>query len=372
MNVKRISWWPVLCAVPCVWCSIAAAAPPWERLLVLNRVEADPNKEYKLTETDGPWMITACSFSGDGAAEQARLLAYELRKRYKLPAYTHRVKFDLGNTYGRGINRFGDPIKMRYRRGPEHEEVAVLVGNYPAVDHPDAQQTLRKLKYTRPKCLEIKEGQSTNQTLAGWRWNQKKFQELIGSDNKEKGPMGHAFVTTNPLLPKDYYAPKGVDKLVLKMNKGVKYSLLDCPGKYTVQVACFKGNVIIKQDEIQAIENGKQIKSKLAEAAVKAHKLAEALRIKGWEAYEFHDRYTSIVTVGSFDSVGTPRADGKTEINPRVHAVMQTFGANQATLPGQPAGATSVKSLVGIPFDVQPIPVQVPKRSISREISRRW
>ena len=54
--------------------------------------------------------------------------------------------------------------------------------------------------------------------------------------------MGHAFITTNPLLPADYYAPrKGIDELVLRMNKGVTHSLLDCPGKYTVQVAHFMG-----------------------------------------------------------------------------------------------------------------------------------
>jgi hypothetical protein len=33
------------------------------------------------------------------------------------------------------------------------------------------------------------------------------------------------------------------------------------------------------------------------------------------------------------------------------------------------SGIASPKSLVGIPFDIQPIPVEVPKRSISREIA---
>ena len=68
------------------------------------------------------------------------------------------------------------------------------------------------------------------------------------------------------------------------------YSLLDCPGKYTVQVATFKGKVIIQQNEIRAIEDGKPMESELAEAAQKADKLARALRMKGYEAYQFHDR----------------------------------------------------------------------------------
>ena len=114
----------------------------------------------------------------------------------------------------------------------------------------------------------------------------------------------------------------------------------------------------------------KEPKSKLAEAAEKAHTLTEALRLKGYEAYEFHDRYQSIVTVGSFNSAGTPRADGKIEINPAIHRIMQQFGAT-AALPGQPPGAMKVTSLLGISFDIQPIPVEVPKRSISRELARR-
>jgi len=369
MNGKWMSRTLVLGAILAVWCSPSGAAPPWERLLTFNRPEADPDRQYKLTEDNGPWMIMACSFSGEGAEEQAQRLAYELRKRYKLPTYAHRMRFDFGETYGRGIDQFGAPLRMQYRRGSELQEVAVLVGNYASVDDPNAQRTLQKLKHTTPKCLDVEESQVTHQSLAGWRWNQKKFQELIGSEKRKKGPMGHAFITTNPLIPKEHFAAKGLDKMVLDMNKGVKHSLLDCPGKYTVQVATFKGSVFIEQDEIQAIENGKPVKSKLAEAALKAHKLTEALRINGWEAYEFHDRYASIVTVGSFDSVGAPRADGRTEINPKIHAIMRTFGAQQATIPGKQGAVPTVKSFVGIPFDIQPIPVLAPKRSISREMA---
>jgi len=350
--------------------STVEAAPPWLELLTADRVAADPNDNYKVGKDNGPWMIMATSFSGEGAQQQARTLAYELRKRYKLPAYTHRITFDFNDAAGRGIDEFGAPVRMRYQRGSEIEEIAVLVGNYPAVDAPDAQRVLQKLKHTWPECLDVEDGEATHQTLAGWRWNQKQLQRLIGSENKQKGPMGHAFITTNPLLPKDYYSPNGLDELVLEMNKDVEHSLLDCPGKYSVQVATFRGRVVIDQSEIQAIEGGKQFESELAKAAMQAHKLTEALRLKGWEAYEFHDRYASIVTVGAFDNVGSPRRDGKIEINPQIHRIMQTFGAEQTTLPGQTAASTKVKSVVGIPLDVQPIPVEVPKRAISRELAR--
>ena len=75
----------------------AAAAPPWRNLVTFNRVDADPEKAYPLTEKNGPWMIMAVTFSGEGAAEDAQALVYELRKRYKLPAYTHEMTFDFSS-----------------------------------------------------------------------------------------------------------------------------------------------------------------------------------------------------------------------------------------------------------------------------------
>ncbi len=245
-----------------------------------------------------------------------------------------------------------------------------MVGDYSTVDDAEAQKVLKKLKYTVPQCLDVKTNKGTYQTLAAYR----SLQAMVGSSNKEKGPMAHAFITTNPLLPKDYFVPGGLDPLVIEMNKNVPHSLLDCQGKYSVQVATFKGQVIIKQNEIEEIEKGeKQFNGDLTEAAMKAHQLTEALRMKGYEAYEFHDRNASIVTVGSFDSVGMPRADGKIEINPKIHKIMQTFGAQPLDLTAQLPKDTipmSCKTLAGINFDIQPIPIMVPKKSISAALSR--
>lgn len=347
------------------WLGAAMAAGPWDKLLTPNRVDADPNKSYRLTEQNGPWMIMACSFSGQEARQQAKQLVLELRKRYKLPAYVYEKRFDLGKEIqGRGLDEFGRPKKMKYQRGDsEIEEVAVLVGDYPAVDDPEAQETLRKLKYLQPECLALQEGKRTSQSLAGLRWIQK---AVLPDDNpkKKKGPMGHAFVTTNPLLPADYYVPKGLDPLVIKANEGVEHSLLDCPGKYTVQVATFTGRVVLDQKEIAAIEQGKQMESQLAKAAYMAHKLTEALRMKGYEAYEFHDRYASIVTVGSFDSVGQEGPNGVIDLDPRIKAIIDQFKAETSA-----NGVIHAKALVGIPFDPQPIPVHVPKRSVSAALS---
>ena len=271
--------------------------------------------------------------------------------------------------------KYKDSKDKEKARHPELTEVAVLVGDYQSAEDAEAQKTLQKIRYATPECLDIKDGRPTHQTLTGWRMIQQQVAEAMGTEKKKKGPMGHAFITTNPLLPADYFVPKsGIDPLVLQMNKNAEFSLLDCPGKYTVQVATFKGQVIIKQDEIKEIEDGnREMKSELADAADKANHLAKALRMKGYEAYEFHDRFASIVTVGSFNSVGTPRAGRKNRDqsgNPQDH---EDVWGQSVTLPGQATPVTPLKSLVGIPFDIQPIPVQVPKRSISTALrARTW
>lgn len=344
----------------------ASATPPWLSLLTRDPVEASPDKDYRLTEENGPWTILACTFSGDAAEEQARELVLELRSRYKLPAYVHRMHFDLEQPQARGVDQYGSPVQMLYRRGDTIDEIAVLVGDYPAVDDSNAQRTLRRLKQFEPDCLQIDGSRPTARNLAGWR----ALASQINLDRDAAGPLNKAFVTTNPLLPKEYFAPSGVDAEVLDWNTNIKHSLLDCPGRYTVQVATFKGKTLIKQDEIEAVERGdRPLRSGLADAADKANRLCLALRMKGYQAYQFHDRYASIVTVGSFQSVGSQRPDGKVEINPKVHELMQKFAAQPANIPGQPPGAMTLKTIVGIPLDIQPLPVEVPKRSISAAIN---
>lgn len=108
--------------------------------------------------------------------------------------------------------------------------------------------------------------------------------------------------------------------------------------------------------------------SKLAEAADKAHRLVVALREKGVEAYEFHDRFESIVTVGSFASVGDPRPDGRVEINPQMHAIIETYRAQRRPL-GTVEGLEP-KMLDGVPFDVQPRPIKVPQLAVGKSYTQ--
>lgn len=351
--------------------SLSSAAPPLAMLLPFKRVEADPSKRYQLTEEDGPWMILASSFAGEEAQHQADQLVLELRRRYKLPAYVHRRQYDFTEpVVGRGLNRRGTaPKKMRYMRAARFEQIAVLVGHFESVDDPELDKTLEKIKFARPACLDVSRQKASNQLLAGLREIQRRLSP--DDDQRAKGPMGSAFVTRNPLLPDEYFAPKGLDPVVEEMNRGVKHSLLDSSGHYTVRVATFRGDTTMDLRTIERLEDQKVTTSKLEEAAVKAHELTMSLRRRGIKAFEFHDRHESIVTVGSFDALGETMPDGSVNLDPAILQLIEQYGANRKPLPGQPAAGLTPKTLDGISFDIQPWPVQVPKRSAANAFMGR-
>jgi len=343
-------------------------------LQLFKRLESDPNKDYTLTDSQGPWLILCSTFLGDEGEKQAKELVLELRRDFKLPAYTHRMEWDFDDKLiGRGVDMYGRPKQMKHANYQQREETAVLVGDFPTIDDPEGQRLLETIRYASPKALdpgELQKNQKkTSQALAAWRMVSSR---LISNDEemKRRGPMGKAFMCANPLIPAEYFNPSGLDPLVVKMNEPVEFSLLKCRAKYSVKVATFGGSTISIPKEVEAIEKGeKRMKSRLELAAISAHNLTIALRSKGYEAYEFHDHGASFVTVGGFEYVGTPRADGKFEINPEIHDLYTRFGAGVVTVGGRSV-TNPAKQLAGIPFDVQPVAIEVPRATISSAYQR--
>ena len=290
----------------------ALAAPPFS-LMPFRKIEADSGKLYPITQDHGPWMILCATFTGERAEFDARQLVYELRKRFKIEAYTHRRRYDFSKpVHGLGLNAFGKPKVMRHERNKSFDEIAVMAGNFQSVTDNDAQRLLKKIKKLRPEALDI-EKRRTTQPFAVWRY----VQNVVNPDASKAGlgPMGKAFMTRNPLIPASYFTQRGaVDDLVVKMNKGVKYSLLKNQARYTVRVAKFRGEVMLNAE--RNFKPNKRLSNKLEQAALKANRLTEALRAKGVEAYEFHDRHESIVTIGSFARVGNQNAGSPTTRRP--------------------------------------------------------
>lgn len=357
-----------------------AAAPPWKKLIPFKAVDADPKESYWLTEDEGPWLIFATSFAGPGAEDDAHELVLELRERYKIKAYMHKRHFDYTEpVIGRGVNKYGEPKRMRYQNQTSFDEIAVLVGNYASHDAPNAEETLEKIKTAKPSCLAIP-GQTTERTTQRFTVL-REFQRLVNlePDKHETGPMRRAFVARNPLLPKEFFVGTGLDDFVLNMNKGVKHSLLDCPGKYSVRVAAFRGKSQFVGEDDEPKKEGRLLgslpgvgkPSQLEIAADKAHRLTKLLRDRGIEAYEFHDRFESVVTIGSFNSVGTKLPDGKIDLHPKILQIMEKYGPERKPLPGRPGHGFQARKINGIPFDLQPHPVKVPRQSIGSDYADR-
>jgi hypothetical protein len=327
----------------CVWVilslvMVASAAPAeaqlWKHFVPTARPAVNRRASDKLTQENGPWMILAATFTGDGAEDQAQDLVDEFRQRFRMTAYAHEMSFDYSEkkSPGRGVDEYGAPIRRRYQRGDRVREIAVLVGNYPSVDDPDAQEALEKIKTLQPNALRALDAEHTSQSMAQVREWQSQLLERLGK-KRDRGPMSQAFLTRNPLLPREYFVPKGVDDFVAKMNRGVQHSLLECQGQYTVKVATFRGKSILQTSTTESDKAGsmwswnkKERENPLVEAAENAHLLTEELRSHGWEAYEFHDRTESIVTIGAFADAGRTR-DGQLAPTPEMQRIVETFSA---------------------------------------------
>ena len=348
--------------------STVRAENPFDYLFFpFEKVEADPGKRYLVTEDQGPWMVLATSFRGPGAEKQAHQLIIELRKEFKLKAFMHRKSYDFSNTVeGRGIVKYGKPKQMVYNLNVQLDEIAVLVGNFESLQSDDAQDLLAKIKTMHPRTLGNEPDAGTAQVYAGLRSLQRKLN--LSAD--KKGPMGRAFIIRNPKLPAEYFTQNSVDPFVERLNSGVEHSLLKNPGKYSVQVATFRGKVVY--DIEKNYDASAEVSDSLGKAAENAHRLGVALRKQGIEAYEYHDRHESAVCVGSFNSLGLRQIDGKINLEPRVAAVMKAYGAQRVQIPNSAQFGLRPKTLGGIQFDIQPRPIHVPKKSIGASYLSRF
>jgi hypothetical protein len=334
---------------------------------------SDGKSENALTDTSGPWLISIATFGGSKAEAQAQELAAELHRDHGLKTYVYglhskdwRKKLNsAAPELGTASSPNGEVVKVNYQKKdrPDAMDYAVVVGDFQSVDDKNAQQTLRKVKQIQPKTFERHKEDSA-----------RLLNEAKAFFGGKTSPLSMAFLMPNPRLPAEYFAPKGPDKFVLDLNKDFKYSLLNCKSKYSLKVASFRGTKLVDQIKIKETESGmREIKSHLVDAAESAHALCESLRRKGVEAYEFHDRTSSIVTVGSFDNLGLPDANGQAMMNPVLEKLLKDFGPDKSALDGS-AKPRVIKvemagKVEGVPLGV-PEPIEVPRRSISQDYAR--
>ncbi len=312
-----------------------------------------------LSEEDGPWMILAHTFVGEDSKSRAERLTTEIRRELKLPAFLYREKFDFTGNPGIGSSR------LRYANQYEYEAYAVLVGEYDSVDHPSINRDLKKLKTAVLPVFEaedIAKETDLRSPVTTVKAVHQKLMEKVRGGSKSK-PMANAFVTRNPMLPKEYFDSPNVDSFVRQLNEDKQFSLLDCQGKYTVVVRTFEGygTIVDGKKEKKFVPSMKR----LDDFAEDAGKMVSELRKQGEEAYEFHDRYRSLVTIGSFETLGRPLPGGRFEYAPEIRRVMEKYSAlnSRHAQVAHNANGFAANHVAMIPFDVQPKPIAVPKVS---------
>lgn len=318
--------------------SVLVSAQPLPNLFknLGKNVEADPRKEYLLTETAGPYLIFAMSFSGPTARQDANALVLDFRKTFKWEAYVFEKTFirDANKEFEPDPNRFFK-VKLRYQNSSPDTEYAVLIGNFLSLEDKQLEKTLADVR----KCLPAS----------------------IKSKVKSAVPFTMAFGLSNPMLPPEHQRGY-VDSFIESINIKRPYTLLRNPRRYTVQIATFKGGNAgyYWRDAGKAAEDAKKTTNRMSElekGEQAAVALCKTLRDRGVEAYEFHDRFSSIVTVGSFDYFGRSMPDGNVVLDPQVQQIMQQFKGQVVD------GGRAFKQVTidGIACDAEPTIIDVPR-----------
>ncbi len=256
----------------------------------------DPLEPYLLTKENGPFMVMAMVFRGPNAEKMALALCKELRDDFGLPAYILRTKDFPMNHYMRGTPPTAPSVTMRaITKLPEavrtHDEAAVLVGNEKTTAATEI--LLNKVKKLHPKCLE--------HMPRVYRW-------------RDGGGLSRALRTTNPYVPAQLLYPKAPDPLVIKMNAGLR-SIANCPGRYSLQIAQFSGRSSYDLNPPKGSPTEPLFdlrRSPLQTAHDDAERMADKLtkspeiRRLGQPVFVYHDRTSSRVFIGAFNSPKDP------------------------------------------------------------------
>ena len=280
-------------------------------LRAAKSLETDAAKSYVITKKCGPWMIMVTSLRGNpndpesmtNAHKAAHELVVELRKK-GIPAWTHEQKGELEEIAS--YDRNGKSVKRFV--ASQRNRICVLAGEYASIDVDDTDTT------------KARHAKIAQETLA---WMQNYHPVALKKNGNFKptpgrpGPLSRAFLTLNPMFTEEEIQQMAFDKdpLLKQLNKGQNFNLLQNPSKYTVVIATFQGSskhvlATGEDQEKKAIFNFDSMLEKnfsLDKAGHSSWTLVNLLRHQGNEAYVYHERFRSVVTIGGFNDPNDPR-----------------------------------------------------------------
>lgn len=276
-----------------------------------GKLECDRSKKYRLNERHGPWVVMCATFHpglnpdapGLTAEQAADELVYELREK-GIPAEAWVMDSEEQTLETTGRDGAAQTRVLTTLQGG----VAVMAGNFPSADDPRAVRALAAVKKMQPACLTPDPKQSrgwTGMTATGG-----KFRLTPG---RSAGPLARAILTPNPLMSDAdrRNLSRRRDPLLVRLNGGQEYTLGKCPGKYSLVVAQFRGKTLTQVAGTKSEDLGRRVElsDSLDDAAKKAWELCQILRNReNAEAYVWHTRTRSVVTVGGFDGPNDPAA----------------------------------------------------------------
>lgn len=295
------------------------------------------NKDIEITDKQGPWVIYAMSYTGPEAPKLAREFALELRSnpKLKLNAYVYnygtaeKLKAyqkvqELRQKQADALRQAGvqgQIMSLPIRIEKIEESTGVLIdGNFKTREAALAVlKELRKVKldedFEKRVKLDVKMVLVEQQDKAA-----KGGASLARTEAMFINPFRTAFPARNPALPNEADKAPAFDpeevKLMRKLNDKEKYSLFQVKKAFTLVIKTFNTQQVVVKNQQEAdgfldrFRKGKTLKDGQWEdtAGVYAHNLCEGFRNSGLaETYVLHAKYSSFVTVGSYDSVEDPR-----------------------------------------------------------------
>jgi hypothetical protein len=334
-------------------------------LMAQTPTAEEPTIKYPLTNREGPWLIHVASFRGDQSLEFAHRLAEEVRTKHRLLSFIYSMNEEDAKRDREQLKQYQMQVIGTDKVAESNErqklktvrivkEYSVFVGNYP--DMEKAREQAEVIKAFPPPTSIPEYGLSLfNESNATAKADPQsseianlfKLKTTTRSEDrkllsaKQGNPFRQAFVVRNPYLAKskvptvvNKQAPVPMDPTWPGLNEKEKYSIFTCPKPWTLVVAKFApptdvqasptGSVVQAGVGVPAQNLGKGLEA----AAETARQVADLLRDggKGYDAYVFHTRQYSLVTVGAFDG----RYDPKME---QAWTILKDFAESQQTGP---------------------------------------
>ncbi len=338
--------------------------------------------KYALTNREGPYIIHIGSFRGDESLEFATRFAEETREKHRYQTYIFSMNEADAIKEREALRQaqlkmigseklYNSDEKQKFKTVRVVKEYSVFVGSYP--DMETARIEAVKIKelppptsipssgvhlYKEPTTRAKADPDAGKYGIFGMRSN---VQSEEGKRLKDAAgnPYRQAFVVFNPLRQKPtttvtQQSPVPFDPIWKELNEKEKYSIFSCPKNWTIVVAKFSAPSPVQSTmRPSVVQTGfnpapNDLGKGLERAAETARQIAELLRDggKGYDAYVFHTREYSIVTVGAFEH----RLDPNME---QAWTILKQFAESQAN-------TNSPFSLL-MPL---PQPMQVPGRQM--------